>query len=230
LEQMKAGGFGGFEIQPVYPLELDDPAKNFRNLPYLSDEFLDDVRFVNDQAQKLGLRASLTLSSGWPYGGPHTPVTDSAGALRMVKDPIAPGADSVPVPALANGESLIAAFLAKSDWDSAHAPMPETLSLPSQGATRMSIPAAAADGSHAVLWFVSSRTGQQVKRPAVDADGFVLDHFSRQAVDNHLHNVADKLIQAFGDHPPYSVFSDSLEVYGADWTPDLLVQFRNRRG
>ena len=32
LETMKAGGIGGAEIQPVYPMELDDPAKGFRNL------------------------------------------------------------------------------------------------------------------------------------------------------------------------------------------------------
>jgi hypothetical protein len=235
LEQMKAGGFGGFEIQPVYPVELDDPKSGFRNLPYLSDEFLDDVRFVNDQAQKLGLRASLTLASGWPYGGPQTPVTEAAGALRMVREPVAKGADSVTLPALANGESLIAAFLATRAWDSGlnagvPAPQPESLSLPPSGAMRMPVTSAASDGEHTVLWFISSRTGQQVKRPAVDADGFVLDHFSREAVEDHLQNVADKLIKAFGDHPPYSVFSDSLEVYGADWTPGLLDEFRHRRG
>ena len=30
--------------------------------------------------------------------------------------------------------------------------------------------------------------------------------------------------------PPYAVFSDSLEAYGADWTPDLPAEFRRRRG
>ncbi|MGH9600590.1 MAG: glycosyl hydrolase, partial [Terracidiphilus sp.] len=35
---------------------------------------------------------------------------------------------------------------------------------------------------------------------------------------------------AFGNEPPYSVFSDSLEVYGADWTPRFLAEFRQRRG
>jgi hypothetical protein len=69
LEQMKAGGFGGFEIQPVYPLELDDPKTGFRNLPYLSSEFLDDVSFVNDEAHKLGAAgptAARTLPSPRP--------------------------------------------------------------------------------------------------------------------------------------------------------------------
>ncbi len=231
LEQMKAGGFGGFEIQPVYPLELDDPKTGFRNLPYLSDEFLDDVRFVNAEAQRLGLRASITLASGWPYGGPHTPITEAAGALHMIRTPVAAGVGSVPLPALANGEALIAVFLANADWDGKDAASaPVLLPLPAQGSLRMPVTTSASDGKHTILWFISSRTGQQVKRPAVDADGFVLDHFSREAVDNHLHDVADKLIAAFGDHPPYSVFSDSLEVYGSDWTPGFLEQFRQRRG
>lgn len=231
LEQMKAGGFGGFEIQPVYPLELDDRKNGFHNLPYLSDEFLDDIRFVNNEAQRLGLRASITLSSGWPYGGPHTPITEAAGALHMIRAPVEESAASIPLPSLANGEALIAVFLAYADWDVKDtSPAPVLLPLPAKDSVRMPLMSAASDGKHTILWFVSSRTGQQVKRPAVDADGFVLDHFSREAVDDHLHNVADKLIAAFGDHPPYSVFSDSLEVYESDWTPGFLEQFRQRRG
>ncbi len=69
-----------------------------------------------------------------------------------------------------------------------------------------------------------------VKRPAIGAEGFVLDHYSQQAIENHLHAVGDRLLSAFGKHPPYAVFSDSLEDYGSDWTPDLLEQFRTRRG
>ena len=35
---------------------------------------------------------------------------------------------------------------------------------------------------------------------------------------------------ALSEHPPYSVFSDSLEVYGSDWTPNFLAEFKKRRG
>ena len=42
--------------------------------------------------------------------------------------------------------------------------------------------------------------------------------------------MGDRLLPAFPDNPPYAVFSDSLEDYGSDWTPDLLAEFRNRRG
>lgn len=220
LEQMKAGGFGGFEIQPVYPLALDDPQTGFRNLPYLSPEFLDDVRYVNDEAHRLGLRANLTLTSGWPYGGPNTPVTEASADIHQVRTAIAPGESSVAIPAIGNGEKLLAVFSMPDDS------APKLLPLPAAGATRMNVP----PGVSELAWYILSRTGQQVKRPALDADGFVLDHFSHQAVADHLHNVADKLISAFGNQPPYSVFSDSLEVYGADWTPGFLAEFHKRRG
>lgn len=220
LKQMKAGGFGGFEIQPVYPLALDDPPTGFRNIPYLSPEFLDDVRYVNEQARRLGLRANLTLSSGWPYGGPNTPVTEASAAIRQVLATVKPSETSVTVPALSHGEKLLAVFSMPASST------PKLLQLPAEGATRMPVPA----GVEQIAWYILTRTGQQVKRPAVGASGFVLDHFSHQAVADHLHNVADQLIAAFGNEPPYSVFSDSLEVHGADWTPGFLQEFRKRRG
>src|SRR3954451_1773594 len=67
MRLMKQGGIGGFEVQAVYPLDLDDPEKGFRNLPYLSPEFLDALRFTAEKANELGLRMDMTLGSGWPY-------------------------------------------------------------------------------------------------------------------------------------------------------------------
>src|SRR5215831_2135372 len=60
LRLMKQGGIGGFEVQATYPLVPDDPALGIRNLPYLSDEFLDALRFVAAKAHELGLRMDLT--------------------------------------------------------------------------------------------------------------------------------------------------------------------------
>jgi hypothetical protein len=78
--------------------------------------------------------------------------------------------------------------------------------------------------------FVASRTRQAVKRAAVGAEGFVLDHYDRAALETHLRNVGDKLLAARGPHKPYAVFSDSLEVYGSDWTSDFLQEFQRRCG
>jgi hypothetical protein len=227
LRTMKAGGIGGAEIQPVYALELDDPARNFRNLPYLSKDFLGMVSFTAQTAHDLGMRLSLTLSSGWPYGGSYVPISDAAGRLRIVIDAVPPNADSMPVPFIGNGETLLATFLASGtagQFDAEH-----TQQLDSTNRYRLSLPAGTS-GPHVALFFISSRTGQQVKRAAVGAEGFVLDHFSLQAIQNHLKTVADPLIEASGKNVPYSVFSDSLEVYESDWTPDFLKEFRTRRG
>jgi hypothetical protein len=221
LETMRNAGIGGVEIQPVYPLMLDDPAKGIRNYSYLSPEFLDDVSFANRTARSLGLRVDITLGSGWPYGGPKTTLALSAGRLKVVAIPL--DASVPPPPSLADGESFIAAFVvsgtAKS-FDAATAvQLDRSGAMPSIGA-----------GPHTLLYFIASHTGQQVKRAAFGAEGYVLDHFSRAAIDEHLNDVAAPLMKAFGNQPPYSVFSDSLEVYGSDWTPQLPAEFQKRRG
>ena len=69
----------------------------------------------------------------------------------------------------------------------------------------------------------------QVKRPAVGAEGFVIDHYSGTAVEAYLRSTGERLMEAFALERPYAVFSDSLEVYGSNWTPSLLEEFQRRR-
>jgi hypothetical protein len=216
MRLMKEGGIGGFEVQPVYPLELDDPAHGVRNFPYLSDEFIDDLRFVAQKAHELGLRFDLTLCSGWPYGGPHIPIAQAAGRLRVERVAVPAGATSVAVPDLAQGDSLIAAFIGA-----------ERVTEIEDG--RLRLPADP-QNARTVQFFIASHTRMMVKRAAIGAEGFVLDHYDRAAIDNHLKAVGDRLAQAFGATPPYAIFSDSLEVEHSDWTGNFLEEFRKRRG
>ena len=220
LRAMKDGGIGGVEIQPVYPLTLDDPARGLVNLPYLSDGFLDAVRFANDKARELGMRVDITLGSGWPYGGPHTPIDLASGRLRVERLSATANAGTVAMPKIGEGEKFIAAFVE-------HGGGFDRITNIDDGGMRVS-PEAPSGG--AVLVFIASRTHQAVKRAAVGAEGPVLDHYSAAAIENHLRFVGDRLMQAFGAHPPYAVFSDSLEVYGSDWTGDFLTEFQKRRG
>ena len=226
LEQMKAEGIGGVEIATLYPLALDDPQTGFHNQPFLSDEHLDAIRFAAAEARRLGLRVDITLGSGWPFGGPHIPVTQAAGELRVETVPVPPGADSIAVPDIVAGEHLIAAFITPATEDRLSMQQAKQASQITNG--RLILPKAN-DASRA-MFFIASRTGMTVKRPAVGAEGFVLDHYDQNATETHLHAVGDKLIAAFGDQPPYAVFSDSLEDYGSNWTGDLMEQFRARRG
>jgi hypothetical protein len=80
------------------------------------------------------------------------------------------------------------------------------------------------------LNFWAGHTGQTVKRPAVGAEGWVLDHYNRAALEAHFKAVGEPLLKAVEKTPPYAIFSDSLEVYNGDWTPNLLEEFQKRRG
>jgi len=115
MRLMKDAGIGGFEVQPVYPVAMDDAVPRsdggIKNLPFLSDGFLDALRFTSDKAHELGLRMDLTLGSGWPFGSPMVPVGQAAGRLRIDRVKLSEGQRRVPLPALAEGEKLVAAFL-----------------------------------------------------------------------------------------------------------------------
>jgi hypothetical protein len=226
MRSMKAAGIGGFEVQPVYPLELDNADRGIRNLPFLSPDFLDVLQFTSVKARELGLRADLTLGSGWPYGGPQISITLAAGRLRCERVPIAPGGRAISPPPPKEGEKLIAAFLAKGDPGSFSPGSIRQIAIDGDGA----LPVPASSEPQVALVFFSSRTGMMVKRAAAGAEGYVLDHYDRAALDRYLATVGEPLLKAFGANPPYAVFCDSLEVFGSDWTGDFLAEFQKRRG
>jgi hypothetical protein len=207
MRLMKEGGIGGIEVQPTYALELDNPAKGIKNLPFMSAEFLSMLTFTGEKAKELGLRMDLTLGSGWPFGGPHIPVELASPRLRVLHG--APEA----IPALQSGEKLIAVFV-----DGKQAAVVNG---------KVSVPAGA---SGQATFFISSQTRQTVKRPAVGAEGWVLNHYDTAALQAHFKAVGEPMLKALGKTPPYAIFSDSLEVYNSDWTGNFLAEFRKRRG
>ena len=69
----------------------------------------------------------------------------------------------------------------------------------------------------------------KVKRAAPGGEGWVIDHFDRQAVRHYLDRF-DKAFAESGVAWPHTFFNDSYEVYGANWTPTLFDEFQKRRG
>ena len=227
ISAMHAGGFGGFEIQPVYPMALDDPSSGFHNMQFLSDEFLEAVHFAAVTGRAEGMRVDITLGSGWPYGGPHIPVTEASAQIGIFKSTIAPGVRSATMPAIRVGSRRVAVFLADGMPAAPDAANAKLLAMKPDARRLTFLPS---KHTRTLLVFLQGRTGQQVKRPGVGGEGYVLDHLNAAAVRRHLDIVGEKLMSAFGKSPPYSVFSDSLEVFGSDWTDDFLTEFRRRRG
>jgi alpha-L-rhamnosidase len=95
------------------------------------------------------------------------------------------------------------------------------------------LPADAAKGYKIInennaLKLVIEPTKQNVKRAAPGGEGFVIDHFSKQAVTNYL----EPFQKAFSNknYPVRAFYNDSYEAYGANWTPDFFEKFKTLRG
>ncbi|MEP6849568.1 MAG: glycosyl hydrolase [Acidobacteriota bacterium] len=228
LRVMKAGGIGGVEVQPVYPLLPDDPKNGIKNLPYLSDEFLEMLRFTSEKCKELGMRFDLTLGSGWSFGGAKTPISEAAGQLRIERVKIDAKTSEVRLPYMIPAEKLLAVFTAKSNGRTAAENDFREITDIRDGSVEL--PSDTQAGSE-VLFFISGKSGMQVKRSAVGAEGYVLNHLDKPSVEDYLTTTGDRLLSAFNKGTvPYSIFCDSLEVYNQDWTDDLLHEFQERRG
>ncbi|MGA0568253.1 glycosyl hydrolase [Rathayibacter sp. KR2-224] len=222
LVAMRDAGIGGAELAFVYPLS------EVRH-PFLSQRCLDDVTFAARKAHELGLRFDLTVGSGWSYGGPHITEHTAARALQWDVRDIGAQATEVRLGSRHPGDAFVAAFVGDGtlqelpeEFDAVDATHLDATS------ERLRIPAGGGPRVLAIAWSVL--TGQQVKRAAAGAEGPVLDHYSAEATAAHLSAVADPLLEAASAELVGSVFCDSLEVYGANWTPDLPGEFRRRRG
>lgn len=227
LRVMRDGGIGGVEVQPVYPLLPDDEKAGIKNLPYLSDEFLEMLRFTGEKTKELGMRMDLTLGSGWSFGGAKTPLSEAAGQIRFERVKIDAKTKRVPLPAMIYAEKLHGAFIAKTNGNTIEEGSLEELTnikddnvfLPEN-----------AQGNE-VLFFIGGKSGMQVKRPSVGSEGYVLNHLDKPSVESYLKNTGDRLYSAFEEeNVPFSFFCDSLEVYQQDWTNGFLEEFQKRRG
>ena len=226
---MKAGGIGGFEVQPVYPLALDGEIPGLKNVPFLSPEFLDMLKFTAAEAKAQGMRMDLTLGSGWPYGGPMFSAGEGPARCGFATRWPATGEPSVALPALRAGENLMAAFMGPAPGAEAMTDTYREFYQPMEIRASAWLPKRV-KGPAPVVFFIASHTGMKVKRAAVGAEGYVVDHYDAAAVQKFIREVAEPELAACGPNVPTSVFCDSLEVFNTDWTPKLLDEFKRRRG
>lgn len=130
------------------------------------------------------------------------------------------------MPNIGADEKLLAGWVAKGNRRQFDGATLKRLDI--KPGMRVALPAGL--NGYVAMFFIAGRTGMRVKRPAVNAEGFVLDHYDAAAIGKHLQVVGNRLMDAFGANPPYALFSDSLEVFASDWTPDMLAEFHKRRG
>jgi hypothetical protein len=203
MRQYADHGIGALEITPIYGVQGNDA----NNISYLSPKWMEMLKFVEDEGQRDGIEIDMNNGTGWPFGGPWVPMDEAACKAVFV--------DTIVNAKRVNVDKLNF-ILPKKERDIAKLQCVKLFPTNDKKQWR-------------VIALYISRTLMQVKRAAPGGEGYVIDHFDRNAVKHYL----DHFDKAFADsHTPYpsTFFNDSYEVDRADWTPTLLDEFRQRRG
>lgn len=176
---------------------------NDRNeIKYLSPEWMKMLSLVETEAGANDILVDMNQGTGWPFGGPEVTLDDAACKAIFLIDTVERGL--TPVKPLPDKEKPMAKLIAES---------------------RRHLEGNKEEVIRAYL----SRTLQTVKRAAPGGEGYVLDHFDRNAVASYLSKF-DKAFRENGISYPHNFFNDSYEVFGANWTPTLFQEFEKRRG
>ncbi|AYN66297.1 glycoside hydrolase [Euzebyella marina] len=220
LEEMSKAGLGGVEIQPIYGVKGEE--KNY--LKYLSSEWLNALDYTIKTAGENNMGVDMTLGTGWPYGGPQ--VTQEDAATKLIIDTLH----------LSKGEKIDMELLPKNEKDRGASRPIEILAFDNSGHYE-NLTSLAKDGhlkwktkrkDYKLYLFYEAKTGQQVKRAAPGGAGLTVDHYSKLAFQNYV----KPFNEAFSTHGKNlrTIFNDSYEVYGTDFTPRFFKEFQERRG
>ena len=222
LEAFSQAGIGGVEIAPIYGVQGEES----RFIDFLSPQWMEMLKHTLDEATRLGMKVDMTQGTGWPFGGPHIPKELGAGRLFIEEYQLSSGEKlSKPIVALDRRDQPVDAAL---QILTAYGSNGEVLELSDKVDSNGQLDWTAPEGTWELIAGFSGNTSQQVKRAAPGGSGYVVDHLSKEAVHTYLM----RFDSAFdtGDFPVRAMFNDSYEVYNADWTPEFLQAFSQKRG
>ena len=226
LEIMKSAGAGGVEINPI---AMNPEVKNLpgKELEWLSNEWIEVLKSAIDKGKELGMISDMIIGTGWPFGGKFLSDEETIQGhdifLEKVTGPlkyklnlknINEGATIkqvklIPVP-VENLEDI------KDITDEI---LKGSISIP-PGEFEISV----------ISWRNKFR---EVMHGAPGGNGPVLDHFNKSAVEKYLNRTSEGLKPILGEDFGKSIrsmFCDSIELSGANWTADFIKEFEKRNG
>lgn len=189
-------------------------------------------------ADSLEMGVDLTLGTGWPWGGAHIKVEDAASKLLVRKLSLRKGSTfSTLISSFETGEAinLSEKEIEKLNLRKSSTPVQYVFAYDSNNnffdlspyLINNSLQWKAKDDNYTLFFIFNYKTEQKVKRAAPGGDGWVLDHFSESSLEKYLRPFGDALNQI--DGKVRSVFNDSYEVYGADYTTAFFNAFQKFR-
>ena len=201
MQQYADKGIGALEITPLYGVQGNDA----NNIPFLSSQWMEMLKFVEQEGQRDGIQIDMNCGTGWPFGGPLVPLEEAACKMVIV-------------------DTLVDVKVA----DNINLPAPEKERQYAKLVVQRAYPVTD-PSKRRVIALYQSRTRQKVKRAAPGGEGYVIDHFDSTAVAHYLQRFEKAFAETQTPYP-HTFFNDSYEVYNADWTPTLLDEFAARRG
>lgn len=218
LEAFQKAGLGGVEITPIYGVKGYESSF----IDYLSPKWLEMLDHTANEAKRLGLQVDMIMGTGWPYGGPQVEPEYAASKLVLQKYPLKANEKFDQDITINDRKQRGLAVLEKIIYVDEIDGSTDLTPLLDENHLRY-----AAKNNGVLYALFCAKTRQQVKRSAPGGKGYVLDHFSKEAFDDYA--------QPFEALKPFegklrSMFNDSYEVYGADFSPEFLQEFKQRRG
>lgn len=224
LEIMKSVGAGGVEINPI---ALNPEIMNPPGIPldWLSDEWLDVLKTAIDKNRELGMISDLIIGTGWPFGGKFLNDEETIQGFDIYTTKISGPADfSINKIILNEGAEIQQIRLSRIPL----AKMEDSVEITDEFKNRtFKIPA----GNYEISVISWRNKFREVANGAPGGDGPVLDHFNKIAVEKYLERTSAGLKPIFGENMGNtirSMFCDSIELEGANWTGDFREEFKRR--
>ena len=247
LQEYAKHGIGAVEITPLYGVQGNQQ----NNIDFLSDKWMEMLRYTQEQAQANGIEVDMATGTGWPFGGPWVPLEESANkAVFVEKDFTGKATDALDLStpekeqknAVLNKVMVygpnnriidVTSSVNKNSltW-SAEELLKGELKATKDKAQKKALKAelkALDNASWKVIAVYIKYGVMKVKRAAPGGEGLVIDHFDRRAVANYLRHI-EQAFERTNTPYPHTFFNDSYEVEAATWTPTLFDEFAKRRG
>jgi hypothetical protein len=223
LEALAKAGIGGVEITPIYGVK----GREAHYIDYLSPRWMKMLDFTISEADRLGMGVDMNNGTGWPFGGPSVSLEDAATKAFFNQYKVKGGGKLEEKIEVSDKRQADMAYI---DKVMAYPGDGDVLDLTDKVTDEGYLDWVAPEGKdYSVIALFVGKSRQQVKRAAPGGAGYVLNHFDKEAVKRYL----DQFDKAFAESAttfPKTFFNDSYEVYGADWSPELLNEFEQRRG
>ena len=238
---MKDAGIAGFDF-----FEIGVP-KQDTMIPggpaFMSDESVQNIKFVVDEAEKLGLTVGLNLASSWNAGGSWIKPKNGGKSLYVSKSRLTGNSSlqkiKVPFPAISFpkealiGERNEPMIAFREDGKPEYYEEVAVLALPSSIEKNSQDTAKIIDvtpffdpktevltwnappGNWDIFRYVCSNSGQQLVLPSPKSAGLTIDHFDSTAVETHLMYIINRLKPVLGDFQETALKSFYLASYEA---------------